>query len=355
MLLVYHCYATLILEQPVSVTRFAILGTGFWSSFQLAGWCELSGVRCVALYNRTRQRADELGAAFGIDAVYSDAEQLMAEQDLDFVDVITSNDTHEYFVKLAARHGLPVICQKPFAESVEQAERMIDACTEAGVSLSIHENWRWQHAIRVFREQLNSGVIGRLTRSRIHYCSSFPVIENQPFLKELQRFILMDVGTHLLDASRFLFGEVESVYCTIDRVNQEIRGEDMATVAMKLKSGPTVLCEISYGSITEIERFPETYLYAEGSDGFLELGPDFWIRRTTREGTFSRRYPPPVYSWADPAYACIHSSIVDCNRDLLRSIQTGRPAETDARGNLETLRLVEACYESASENRVVAL
>ncbi len=56
------------------------------------------------------------------------------------------------------------------------------------------------------------------------------------------------------------------------------------------------------GTPLERERFPETFIFIEGDQGSLELGPDFWVRLTTREGTTLTRCPPPRYSWADPAY-----------------------------------------------------
>jgi predicted dehydrogenase len=64
--------------------RFAIFGTGFWSRFQLAGWRELGGVECVALYNRTRARAEVLAQAFDVPRVYDDPEALLDREQLVF-------------------------------------------------------------------------------------------------------------------------------------------------------------------------------------------------------------------------------------------------------------------------------
>ena len=49
------------------------------------------------------------------------------------------------YVGLGARHGVPAICQKPFAESLEDAQAMVRACADAGVQLMVHENFRWPH------------------------------------------------------------------------------------------------------------------------------------------------------------------------------------------------------------------
>jgi predicted dehydrogenase len=335
--------------------RFAVFGTGFWSRFQLAAWQELDGVQCVALYNRTRARAEALADAFGVPAVYDDPEELLLNEQLDFVDVITNVETHSQFVHLVAAHGLPVICQKPMATALNQAKEMLRACQDAGVPLFIHENWRWQTPIRRFKAALDSGEIGQPFRARIHYCSSFPVFDNQPFLKELERFILTDMGSHILDVARFLFGEATSLYCQTHRVHPDIQGEDVATAMMQMGDQVTVLCEISYASRTEIERFPETYIFVEGDRGALTLGPDFWVRVTTEDGVRARRYPPPRYAWADPAYDLVHSSIVPCNENLLHGLRGTGKAETTGEDNLETMRLVFAAYESAASGQVLSL
>ncbi|MGZ8939056.1 MAG: Gfo/Idh/MocA family protein [Limisphaerales bacterium] len=335
--------------------RFAILGTGFWARYQLAGWCELPGVRCVALWNRTRAKAEALAAEFGVPTVHDDPVELFAKEKPDFVDVITDVGTHRRFVELAATHKVPVICQKPMAATLSDAEAMTAACRSAGVPFLVNENWRWQTQIRELHRTLSSGQIGRVFRGRIDYCNSFPVFDNQPFLKTVQQFIIADMGSHILDVARFLFGEAEALNCRTCRVHSDIQGEDVATVLLQMRNGATVTCNLSYASRVEHDRFPETFAFVEGTEGSVELGPDFWIRVTTRDGTTLRRYPPPFYSWADPRYAVAHSSIVDCQRDLLRHMAGQGRAETTGEDNLKTVRLVSAAYESAASGETVWL
>ncbi len=327
--------------------RFAIFGTGFWARFQLAAWKELEGAECVALYNRTLSKAEALAQEFGVPAVYDNPAELLRRETLDFMDVITDVNTHARFVGMAALSKLPVICQKPMAPDLQTARQMAETCQTAGVPLFIHENWRWQTPIREAKTALDSGIIGEVFRGRVIFINSFPVFDNQPFLRELEQFILTDIGSHILDTARFLFGEAESLYCHTRRVNPTIQGEDVATVMMKMQSGATVACDMSYASRTEHERFPQTYLFVEGTSGSLELTTDYSLRVTTQDGTHIRRVPPPRYAWADPAYDVVHSSIVACNADLLRALQTGGLPETSGEDNLKTMELVFGSYESA--------
>ena len=337
--------------------RFAMFGTGFWSYYQLAGWNETGEVECVALYNRTKSKAERLAAQFGIpqSAVYDDAEALLANESIDFVDICTGVETHYLFTKMAAERGLPVVCQKPMATTLEEAEAMVDVCRKAGVALYINENWRWQHAIRAFKHTLDQGRIGKVFRARIDYRNSFPVFDNQPFLKELDQFILTDIGSHILDTARFLFGEAKSLYCQTYRVHPDIKGEDVATVTLSMESGATVVCVMSYATKREHDRFPETYIEVEGDRGFLELAPDFWIRETTADGTHASRHQPPHYEWANPAYDVPHSSIVPCQLNLARALKGLETGETSGDDNLKTVQLVFKSYDSAATNQVIQL
>ena len=338
--------------------RFAMFGAGFWSRYQLAAWNEVSGAKCVAIYNRTLNKAGRLAEEFGVPRVSDDAAVLLATEKLDFVDIVTDVGSHGHFVRLAARHRLPAICQKPLASSLTEAEEMAAACQQAGVPLLVHENFRWQRPIRELKRILDAGTIGRPFRARIDMISGFPVFKNQPFLRDLEQFILTDLGTHILDVARFLFGEAESVYCQTQRVHADIRGEDVATVVTRHAALPaTVTCNMAYAEYyLERECFPQTLVFVEGTSGSLELAPDFWIRTTTAEGTQAAQYPPIMYPWVDPAYAVVQSSIVDCHRDLLRSLQDRRhAAETTAEDNLRTLRLVFTAYASAANNKTIAV
>lgn len=336
--------------------RFAAFGTGFWARFQLSAWREVGGAECVALYNRTRSKAEALAREMGVPAVYDDAEELLRSEELDFADIITDPGTHERFVTLAAGRVPAVICQKPLAESLQGAERMIEACQSAGTALYVHENFRWQVPIRALKAVLDAGRVGVVFRARIEMVSGFDVFANQPFLRTLEQFILTDVGTHVLDVARFLFGDMESLVCHTGQVHADIAGEDVATLLLRTRAGASVVVSLGYaGTPLERERFPETFVFAEGDRGSVELGPDYWLRTTTTEGTLSRRVPPPRYEWADPRYDVVHASGVPCNANLLAALRGEGEAETTAADNYETLRLVFAAYESAASGSVVTL
>jgi len=256
--------------------KFAIFGTGFWSQFQLGGWQELEGVECVALYNRTLSKAEELGKRFGVPSAYNDAEALMKNEELDFIDIITDVDTHEKFTALGAKYGKDVICQKPMAPDFDSAKRMMELCSRAGVRFYVHENYRWQPQFRRVKAILDEGIIGKPFRCKTGFNTAFPVFDTQPFLATLEHFALTDQGSHQFDVLRYLFGEAHSIYTQIQTVNPAIKGEDVATSLLRMKNGVVCIQEISFSSPLEKEVFPQTLLLIEGEqsisgDGFLYL------------------------------------------------------------------------------------
>jgi predicted dehydrogenase len=338
----------------VANLRFAVMGTGFWSHYQIPAWFEAGRVELVAVYNRTVAKAERVAEKFGVPRVYGDPEELLQREQVDFVDIITEVPAHAPLVHLVASYKVPVICQKPMAPDYGTAEKMVQACRQAGIPFFVHENFRYQTPMRAVKRLLEDGRIGQPFRARIQFVHGFPVFENQPFLKTLEHFVLTDVGSHVLDLARFFFGEPQSLYCQHYRSREDIAGEDVATVILRM--GDLICnCEMSQSTKTEWGRFPETFVYVEGKQGTLDLGPDFWIRITTDEGTMSRRYPPPRYDWANPDYDVVHASMVPIHAAFVEALKMGRPPETSGEDNLKTMHMVFAAYESAERNRVIEL
>ena len=149
--------------------RFAVIGTGFWANYQIAGWHELDGIELVALYNRTKSKAEILAHQFNVPAVYDNVEKLIDNEKLDFVDIITDVNTHAPLTELAARKGIAVICQKPMAPSLSIAKHILDVCNAQKVPLFIHENFRWQSPIRKTAKNQIIGVSKR--RFNRHFAS----------------------------------------------------------------------------------------------------------------------------------------------------------------------------------------
>lgn len=346
--------------------RIGLIGCGFWANYQLAGWQELPGIEVVAVCDADRQKARAMAEQFGIAQVYTDAKTLLTTETVDIVDIITPPSTHAELVRLAIDRRVPVITQKPMATDLPTSEGIVTGCREAGVPLFVHENFRWQTSIRALKQILDSGEIGKPFRATISFCTGFPVFANQPTLASLEQLIISDLGSHLYDVCRFLFGEPTRLFCCTTRVNPTIRGEDVANTLIETETGVHCYVTMSFASVLETDAFPQTLVTVEADAGSVDLRKDFELRITTRSaGTRVEYARPPLYSWANPDYAVVHASIVDCNRNLLGALRPDSPAngaagrtgvaETTGEDNLRTVRMVQAAYESAATGQAIRL
>lgn len=336
--------------------RCAILGTGFWSLYQIPAWHEVGGVDIVACWNRTKSRAEGVAQRFGIPKVYDDAEELLKNEQLDFVDIITEVPAHQPLVNLAAKYKVPVICQKPLAPSYEVAKQMVEVCDAADIPFYVHENYRWCFPTRQVKRIADEGHIGRIFRGKfafVHYLEQQMWI-NQPLLAQLPNLILADQGSHQFDLARFFFGEFDTIYARKLRVREGINGEDVAS-ALLARDDVIVNCEFSFSTRTEWGRFPDEIIYLEGERGTLALYSDHWIHLTTEAGTLKRRFPPPSYPWCNPDYLVNHSSMVPIHEDFLKGLRGEKTPENTGADNLKTMQLVYMAYESARTGQVIDL
>lgn len=333
--------------------KFAILGAGFWAPYQLAAWQEVKGAKCIAIFDRNHAKAKKLADKFNIPA-YKNAGELLENEQLDFIDIITSDDTHAKYIKRAADHNLNIICQKPLAPNFKTAKELADYCSKKSVKLYVHENYRWQAPMRKIKNLMKRDTIGQPVRARMTIITGQDDFANQPFLKKRKRLLLNDLGTHVLDVIRFLFGEALSLWCEIKQIQADIEGEDMGSIMLKMQTGIIVYCEMSVARIAvEPDNYLEPLLFIEGTKGSINLNAGCNIQITTKNGTEHQTAFPENYAWANPDYMLSMASMVDCHKNLLEGLKGNRNPETDSADNIKTLQLVDACYRSAKINKAV--
>ncbi|HEY9214418.1 MAG TPA: Gfo/Idh/MocA family oxidoreductase [Ancylobacter sp.] len=337
------------------VLNGALIGCGFFAVNQLHAWQDVEGARIVALCDRDPERLAKVGGDFGIERHYADAEAMFAEEQIDFVDIATTVRSHRALVELAARHRVPAICQKPFAANMADGRAMVAACEAAGIPLMVHENFRWQAPIRTARAVIDSGRIGEVFWGRVSFRSAYDVFSGQPYLATGERFIIEDLGIHILDIARFLFGDVARLAAHTRRVNPAIRGEDVATMLLDHESGVTSVVDCSYATRLKEEPFPQTLVEIDGSRGTIRLGQDFRMVITTGGGSETLDVAPPVHGWMERPWHLIQESVVAIQQHWIACLAERREPSTSGRDNLKTLALVDAAYRSAASGDTLAL
>jgi predicted dehydrogenase len=280
---------------------------------------------------------------------------MLTDEKLDFVDVATTAASHRPLVELAARRGVAAICQKPFALSMADAHAMVAACDAAGVPLMVHENFRWQSPIQALRARIDAGAIGKPFWGRVSFRSAYDVFSGQPYLAKGERFIIEDLGIHILDIARFLFGDVARLTARTARVNPAIRGEDVATMLLDHESGLASIVDCSYASRLAVEPFPETLAEIDGAEGSIRLSQGYEMLVTGKQGSETQDVSPRLLPWATRPWHNIQESVQAIQQHWVDCLRQGREPATSGRDNLKTLALVEAAYRSASTGQTIEM
>ena len=333
--------------------RLALIGCGFFARNQMHAWAGIEGIEVVAVCDVDRQRAEGFARDFGVPHVFDDASRMLGAVALDVVDIATTAASHRGLVELAASKGLATICQKPLAESMAAGRAMVTACRDADVSFVIHENFRWQRPFLVMREIIRSGRIGTPHFARFSFRHGYDNYRNQPYLAQIERFTIMDVGLHLFDLARVFMGEVETLACTAQRLNPSVRGEDAFTALLKHEGGATTICDCSFQSVRRPEPFPETFAEIEGSKGTLLLGPDYSLVLQDEEGAHSIDCAPAVPSWGERPWHCVQDSVIRFQTQVAEMLNGRGEAHPSGADNLKTLALCLAAYDSVAERRTI--
>jgi len=325
--------------------RGLFCGAGHFAKIQLDAWRAVPDARIVALYNRTLERAHVMQAEFGIEAISENMDALLDTARPDFVDICTAVETHLPLARAAAARGLPVLCQKPLTPRIADSEELVAACAAGKSRLMANENWRWQGWYRELRRLIDAGVIGAPCHARFVQRPGdgsgeepYPL---QPFFREMERFLILEVGGHYLDTMSFLLGPIVSLHATLRRRNPRIRGEDAALITLEFAGGVTAVFDADRTACTEKVRPPVNgHAFIEGEHGNLRLdeeGAIFIQRRGAPEERHVYELPPGYRG----------GSAIAAQRHFIECLRTGSPFETDGRDYLTVERAVDACYRSA--------
>jgi predicted dehydrogenase len=335
----------------MSQLRGALIGCGYVSGFHLRAWTQQVRGCLVAVCDRELPKA-QAARAHGICAAYAEAADLFARERLDFVEICTRPEAHLPLVRLAAEHGVSVLCQKPAAPRLDELAEMTALCAQAGVRLMIHENFRWRAWYLRMKEEMQRGTVGRPFRLRLamhdQRCLRAGGLDLQPYFADMPRLILYEIGPHAIDLARFFFGEPEWLSCVTHHVGRQ-RGEDVALVTLGYPERTAVL-DLSWATASCHSR-PEWGLFdtwLEGDGGSLHVERDGQLRLDHADGT-ARTLPVPIGK--DP----LVDSYAATQAHFLEGLETGAPFCTDGPDTLRTMGLVFTAYRAAEHRQVVQL
>ena len=322
-----------------------VIGCGFFARNHLHAWTDLKpeGADLTAVCDLDPAKARAAGEKFGV-RWYVDAGEMLEKEKLGLVDVVTGQATHLSMVELTLGLRIPTIVQKPFGQDLAEVRRMMQLSRETGTFLAVHENFRFQLPQLKIGEVITSGAIGTPTWGRISFRTGYDIYTGQPYLARQQRFVLIDLGVHVLDLARVHLGEVEHLTAELQRRNPHAIGEDTATMMLRHTSGAVSIVECTYGSRRIPDTFPETLVEIEGDKGSIISRIGSVLELTTNGTMTTINADPVVLPWAERPWHVAQDSVLTTNRHMLQAVQKGVDATTSAADNLKTFALVEAAY-----------
>lgn len=340
--------------------RIGVIGAGFiMRDIHLVAY-QNAGFNVVAIASRNPATARETAQARGISKVHNNWQELLADQQIEVLDVAVPPAAQPAIVHAALQHQhiRGILAQKPLAANYREAQQMVAACERAGVRLGVNQNMRYDHSIRALKTVLRRGYLGEPVLATIDMRA---IPHWKPWAKEHDgRVTLLVMSIHHLDSFRYLFGDPEFVYASArPDPRQDFPHRD-----------GIVLYILEYANGLRAAAWDDTWtgpsceggaadLYikwrVEGTAGMAQ-GTIGWPAYPAREPSTIRftTQREPGY-WFAPTWPQVWfpDAFEGTMGELLCSLEENREPAISGRDNLHTLALVEAAYRSLDQHRPV--
>lgn len=340
------------MSEPI---RVALVGCGRISKNHFDAIAKISDLRLTAVCDEVESRAREAGESRGV-AWYTDYAKLLAEAPCDAVVIATPSGLHPAHGIAAARAGKHVICEKPMATSLKDADDLVRACDEAKVQLFVVKQNRLNPAIQLLKRAVDKGRFGRIYMANTTVLWSRPqeYYDQAPWRGtwEFDGGAFLNQASHYVDLMQWLVGPVDSVMAKTATLARRIESEDSGVAALKFRSG-------ALGSIlVTMLTFPknlEGSITILGEKGTAKVGGtavnkiEHWSFADYDDDDKvvdqAATNPTSVYGFGHEGYY----------RNVVAALRGHERPDTDGRGGRKSLELILAIYESARTNRDVAL
>jgi predicted dehydrogenase len=334
--------------------------------------------RLKVLCGRTPKNVQAAARQLGWEEAATDWEAVVRRPDIDVVDISTPGDLHMPIAIAAARAGKVVLCEKPLANSVRDAEKMLAAVEKAGVLHMLCHNYRRVPAVMLAKQFIQQGRLGEIRHFRGTYLQDWITDPKLPLLwrfdrKQAGSGALGDIAAHVVDLARFLVGEIAEVSGDLrtfirerplpgnPRKKGRVTVDDAAAAVVRFAGGAMGTIEAtrlapgrknqnrfeingSKGSLAfDLERMNELELYLEsdqkGSRGFRTI-------LVTESGH------PYIKSWWPPGHIIGYEhTFTHTVFDLLEAIADGSQPQPNFVDGVRNQRVLEAIERSAKTRR----
>jgi predicted dehydrogenase len=338
------------------IRPIGIVGTGGVLDVGHMPVYKAAGIPVRAIWGRNRGNAERLAQTHGIARIHDTLDDLLADPEVAVVDIAVTPEAQVEIALRALEAGKDVMCQKPLALDIADAERIADRAEALGRKVAVQQQMRYEEGMLAARAMIERGWIGEVSTISF-YVNIDTNFGEWGWLSEVPRLELYFHSIHYIDTIRAFFGEPTSVFGTQWRLpGQKPVGEtrtlsvltypgDLRAVVHSNHENPAGDNEARFridGSEGSIRgNLGLLYDYPEGRPDTLEL----WSRVMPTDGWL----PYPVTRrWVPDAFLGPVGS-------LFRAIAEDSEPESGARDNLKTLRLVEALYQSGETGQAISI
>ena len=297
----------------------------------------------AAICDKDVTRLNEVGDSFGINKRYTRIADLIADTDVDVVDMAVQPWIRSPIVKAAAEAGKHILCQKPFSMSMQQAVEMVNICERHNVQLMVNQNSCFVPGFLAIEPYINAEHLGEIYHVSIT-CNGF-------YTEFPERHLIPAMQVHHIGLVHKWFGEYESVYCQAHGHNRSIEeGETLSVALFKSRSGVQGLLSCNWAFLADPGRnlqHPHEEIRIQGTKGAIYGNSDDMTVHLTEPETHEIK-PSIDGTWFPDAFGNVMAHFLEC-------LQTGKKPITDGRSNLHVVQTFFAMHQSASSGKVVLL
>jgi predicted dehydrogenase len=304
------------------------------------------------VYDADEERGLSFADRCGAPDSYQQAEALLARDDIGAVVVCSPTNEHRALVTAAARAGKHVLCEKPIATRLEDAQEMIAACEQAGVQLHMAFVCRFYPMVQKAKAMLEAGEIGA-PLGVVGGNRGVPPLDYPEWIRDPEQAgggALIDHSVHVTDAMRFVLGaEVESVFAEIGPgLRDGLAVEETAALLLKFRSGAAASVDPSWCLPSNNLYRHDFYLRIVGESGVLELDDRHQAVRVATDQPGGRG------AYLEPFGLDINAALV---RHFVRCVRQGaaEPPYASGEDGLRALEIALAGYKSARNGKPVRL
>ncbi len=341
--------------------RIGVIGAGFiMRDCHLVAYAN-AGYNVVAVACDVPTQAVEVAQARGIPKVYHTVSELLADETIEVVDIAVPPQYQFGIVREAVKqkHLKGVLAQKPLATSYREAKELVRVAEEAGITLAVNQNMRYDQSMRALKTVLARGYLGEPVLATIEMRA---IPHWQKWIVDIGRVTMLNMSIHHLDTFRFLFGDPESVYVSArpDPRTKFRHRDGIVLYILEYASGLRAAAwdDVWAGPARE-GAAPDLYIKwrVEGTEGLAQgtIGWPSYPNRAPSTIDFTTLRQPGC--WFSPRWneVWFPDAFQGTMGQLLASLASRTEPAISGRDNLKTMALIEACYRSAEERRPVRI